>query len=68
MDGGEVQAASSLLPTTKAEWTDAYQGRAAAYWFVFAAVVLETLAVLVFFRSHAVPNDEDEKALGDSRG
>ena len=68
LDGSEVQAASSLLPTTKAEWTDAYRGRASAYWFVFAAVVLETLAVLVFFKSHAIPNNEDGKGLGDSSG
>jgi hypothetical protein len=61
IDGGEVQAASVPLPTTKAEWTDAYRGRAAAYWFVFAAVVLETLAVLVFFRSHAIPGDEERE-------
>jgi hypothetical protein len=68
---------SAPLPTTKAEWTEAYRGRAAAYWFVFAAVVLETLAVLVFFRSYAIPSDEereeererqrDEKTLDGSR-
>jgi hypothetical protein len=78
IDGGGVHTASALLPTTKAEWTDAYRGRAAAYWFVFTVVVLETLAVLVFFRSHAIPSDEereekrererDEKALDDSSG
>ena len=75
IDSGAVNAASAPLPTTKAEWTDAYRGRAAAYWFVFTAVVLEVLAVLVFFRSNATPSDEkrgedhqrkqDEKALND---
>jgi len=78
IDGSEVRADSAPLPTTKPEWTDAYRGRAAAYWFVFAAVVLEGLAVLVFFRYHAIPSDEereeerermrDEKALDDARG
>jgi hypothetical protein len=68
-----MHAASEPRPTTKAEWTHAHRGRAAAFWFVLAVVVLETLAVLVFFRSHAIPSDEvreeerqreiDEKAL-----
>ena len=76
IDGDGVRADSARVPTTKAEWTDAYRGRAAAYWFVFTAVVLEMLAVLVFFRSYAIPSDEkrgedrerkqDEKALNDS--
>ena len=78
IDGSAVREASTPLPTTKAEWTDAYRGRAAGYWFVFTAVVLEVLAVLVFFRSYAIPSDEkrgedrerqqDEKALSDSKG
>ena len=78
IDGDEVHEASALLPTTKAEWTNAYRGRATAYWFIFAAAALEILAVLVFFRSHAIPSDEDreqererkrdEKALDDPRG
>jgi hypothetical protein len=77
IDGDEVHAVSAPRPTTQTEWTHAYRGRAAAYWFVFAVVVLETLAVLVFFRSHAIPSDEereeerqkerDEKALDGSR-
>lgn len=62
IDGNEVHAASVLGPTSKAEWTYAYRGRAAAYWFVFAAVVLETLSILVFFRSHAIPSDEEREA------
>ena len=61
IDGDQVHTASSLGPTDKAEWTHAYRGRAAAYWFVFAAMVLETLAVLVFFRSHAILSDEERK-------
>jgi hypothetical protein len=63
IDGGEaeVHAVSAPRPTTHAEWTHAYRGRAAAYWFVFAVVVLETLAVLVFFRSHAIPSDEERE-------
>jgi hypothetical protein len=61
IDGGEIHAVSAPLPTTKAEWTDAYRGRAAAYWFVFTAVVLETLAVLLFFRSYAIPGDEERE-------
>ena len=78
IDGGEVHAALALPPTTKTEWTDAYRGRAAAYWFIFAAVVLETLAVLIFFRSRAIPSDEgrkealarerDKRTLDDPRG
>ena len=78
IDGDEVHAAPALLPTTKAEWTDAYRGRATAYWFIFAAAALEMLAVLVYFRSHAIPSDEDrgeererkrdEKALDDLGG
>ena len=76
IDGSAGDIASAPLPTTKAEWTDAYRGRAAAYWFVFTAVVLEVLAVLVFFRSYAIPSDgkrgedrerkQNEKALGNS--
>jgi hypothetical protein len=77
IDGGEVHAPTAARPTTTAEWTYAYRGRAAAYWFVFAAVFLETLSVLVFFRSHAIPSDEkreeqrererDEKAVDELR-
>jgi len=75
---GDVNPSAPPIPTTEAGWKDAYRGRAAGYWFVFAAVVLVTLAVLVFFKSHAIPSDEereearererDEKALDDSRG
>ena len=75
---GDVNPASPPIPTTEAGWKDAYRGRAAGYWFSFAAVVLVTLAVLVFFRSHAIPSDEereearerklDEEALDNSRG
>ena len=77
IDGDQIHAASAPRPTTKAEWTSAFRGRAAAFWFVFAVVVLETLAVLVFFRSHAIPSAEereeerererDEKALEQSK-
>lgn len=77
IDGDEAHAVSTPRPTTQTEWTHAYRGRAAAYWFVFAVVVLETIAVLVFFRSHAIPSDEereqerervrDEKTLNESR-
>ena len=77
IDGAEVHSASAPLPTTKAEWTYAYRGRSAAFWFVFAVVVLETVSVLVFFRSHAIPSNEereeerererDEKELDESR-
>lgn len=58
---GEVNPASPPIPTTEAGWKDAYRGRAAGYWFVFAAVVLATLSVLVFFRSHAIPSDEERE-------
>ena len=71
IDGDQVYATSVPRPTTKAEWTYAFRGRAAAHWFVFAVVVLEALAVLVFFRSRATLSDEererDGKALGESR-
>ena len=67
IDGGAAQVASARLPTTKAEWTDAYRGRAAAYWFVFTAVVLEVLAVLVFFRSYAIPSDEKMEWIARDR-
>ena len=52
---------SAPLPTTQADWTHAYRGRAVAYWFVFAILVLEALAVLVFFRSYAIPSDEERE-------
>ena len=75
---GQVNPASAPLPTTQAEWKAAYRGRAAGYWFAFAAVALATLSVLVFFRYHAIPSDEereearererDEKAFDASRG
>ena len=68
IDGGEVHSASALLPTTKTEWTDAYRGRATAYWFIFAAVVLETLTVLIFFRSHAIPSDEEREEERERAG
>ena len=61
IDGDGVHAVSAPLPTTQTEWRHAYRGRAAAYWFVFAVVVLETLAVLLFFRSHAIPSDEERE-------
>ena len=77
IDGDGMHAVTAPVPTTKPEWTDAYRGRATAYWFVFTAVVLESIAVLVFFRSHAIPSDEereeererkrDEKASDESR-
>ena len=75
---GEVNPASAPIPTTEAGWKYAYRGRAAGYWFVFAAVVVVTLSVLVFFRYHSIPSDEereearerelDEKALDASKG
>jgi len=61
IDDDGSHTASSRLPTTKAEWTFAHRGRTAAYWFVFAVVVLETLAVLGFFRSHAIPSDKQRE-------
>ena len=78
IDGDEVHTVSAPLPpTTQTEWTHAYRGRAAAYWFVFAVVVLETLAVLAFFRSRTIPSDKerekvrervrDENALDESK-
>jgi hypothetical protein len=79
IDHNETREVAAPRPTTKAEWTYAYRGRAAAYWFVFTATVLQALAVLVFFRSRAIPSDEeredereggierDDKALDESR-
>ena len=61
IDGDELHTVPAPLPTTQVEWTHAYRGRAAAYWFVFAVVVLGTLAVLAFFRTHVIPSDEERE-------
>lgn len=37
-----------------------YQGRAAAFWFLLACVVIQALVVLVFYHPKRLELDEDE--------
>ena len=39
---------------------DSYQGRAAAFWFLLACVVVQALVVLVFYHPKRLELDEDE--------
>lgn len=53
--------------------TDGYDGRAAAFWFMFAITILETTAVAVFYRPGRLENvaetdiSENNKSLECTR-
>lgn len=48
---------------------DGYQGRAAAFWFLFAVIVVEAIAVLVFYqpqRTEHVDHKSERRAALES--
>jgi nitrate/nitrite transporter NarK len=70
-----VTSVESSVESRSARGFEGYQGRAAAFWFLLGVVVLETIAVLVFYRrdvavmadvESARPKDADKTESIDS--
>jgi hypothetical protein len=46
---------------SQSTWRTAYQGRAASFWFLLGILVLEVIAVVVFFKVDMPIHDEEPK-------